>query len=305
VILLLLRGFDFKQMKKETGIFIVIILCLIGAVAYFVYSNKQKDKEMKELVEVMDFEKEQLENEFIDLSVEFDGYMPNLKNDSLVRLLDNEKQKVQQLLEELRITKATNARRISELKKELATVRGVMVHYVQQIDSLSQLNQRLTTENVEVRRRYQAASENVQQLTKEKETLTEVVTRASVAEVSNFGVETLNKKNKKTTRLSQTTTLQFNYTVAKNVVIQPGIKILYLRITRPDGMVLTKDYAHVFPFEDKEIAYSIQKEIEYANETIQDAVYWKVENTLQVGLYRADFFLDGNRIGSFAFEIQK
>ena len=112
-------------MKKETVIFIVIILCLIGAVAYFVSSNKQKDKEMEELVEVMNFEKEQLENEFVDLSVEFGGYESNLRNDSLVKLLDNEKQKVQQLLEELRITKATNARRINELKKELATVRAL------------------------------------------------------------------------------------------------------------------------------------------------------------------------------------
>jgi len=289
--------------KGGTIIFIVIILCLTGAVAYFAYSNKQKDKELEELVEVMNFEKEQLESEYFNLSVEFDGYESNLRNDSLVRLLGNEKQKVQQLLEELRITKATNARRINELKKELATVRGVMVHYVHQIDSLSQLNQRLTTENVEVRRRYQAASENVQQLTKEKQTLTEVVSRASVVEISGFNVEMLNRKNKKTTRLSQTATLQFNYTIAKNVVIQPGLKSLYLRITRPDEMVLTKNPEHVFPFEDKEIAYSIQKEIEYANENIQDAVYWKVEDDLQVGLYRADFFLDGNRIGSFAFEL--
>ena len=292
-------------MKKETGIFIVIILCLIGAVVYFAINNNKKDKEIKGFVEVMDFEKEQLENEFIEFSVEFDGYVPNLKNDSLVRLLDNEKQKVQQLLEELRITKATNARRINELKKELATVRGVMVHYVHQIDSLSQLNQRLTTENVEVRRKYQAASKTVEILEKEKETLTEVVTRASVVEISGFSVEILNKKNKKTTRLSQAAILQFNYTIAKNVVIQPGIKMLYLRITRPDDLVMTKDPAHVFPFEDKEIEYSIRKEIEYANETIEDAIYWKVEEVLHAGLYRADFFLDGNRIGSFAFEIQK
>ena len=291
--------------KKYTIIFIATILCLIGAVAYFAIDNNKKDKDLKELVEVMDFEKEQLENEFIEFSVEFDGYVPNLRNDSLVKLLDNEKQKVQQLLEELRITKATNARRINELKKELATVRGVMVHYVQQIDSLNQLNQRLTTENVEVRQRYQAASRDVQQLTKEKETLTEVVTRASVVEISGFSVEMLNKKNKRTTRLSQTTTLQFNYMLAKNVVIQPGIKTLYLRITRPDDIVMTKNPEYVFPFEDKEIEYSIRKEIEYANETIEDAIYWKVEETLHAGLYRADFFLDGNRIGSFAFEIQK
>ncbi|MDR1585367.1 MAG: hypothetical protein LBS07_04230 [Prevotellaceae bacterium] len=295
-------------MNKKNIIILVavlIILALLAVVLYFARDNKQKDQEMKELVDMMNFEKEQLENEFVDLTNEFGGYVSNLKNDSLIKLLDSEKLKVQQLLEELRITKATNARRISELKKELESVRKVMVHYVHQIDSLNVLNQRLTTENVEVRRKYQAASETVEQLSKEKETLHEVVSRASIMEISNFSVETLNKKDRKTSRLSQIATLQFNFAIAKNVTVQPGKKIVYLRITRPDYVVLTKGTEHVFPFEDKNIAYSAKKEIEYENETVQDAIYWKVEEILPAGLYRADFFLDGNRTGSFAFELKK
>ena len=293
--------------KKNTLIFIAaaVILCLVGVAVHFARDSKQKDREMRELVEMMDFEKEQLENEFFDLTTEFSGYIPNLRNDSLIQLLDREKLKVQQLLEELRITKATNARRISELKKELATVRGVMVHYVHQIDSLNQINERLVTENVEVRRQYRAASENVQQLTKEKETLNEVVSRASVMEIPNFSVETLNRKNRSVSRVSQITLLQFNYTIAKNVTVQAGTKTVYLRITRPDDVVLTKDDSHVFPFENKEIAYSVRKEIEYENESVSDVVYWKVEEILHAGMYRADFFLDGNRIGSFPFELKK
>ena len=295
-------------MKKDKIVYIavvVVVLCLIGIVVCLVITGKQKDQEMKELVEMMDFEKEQLKDEFFDLTTEFDGYIPNLRNDSLVQLLDNEKLKVQQLLEELRITKATNVKRINELKKELATVRGVMIHYVHQIDSLNVLNERLTTENVEVRRKYQTASETVQQLAKEKETLNEVVSRASVMEISNFSVETLNRKNRSVSRLSQIALLQFNYTLAKNVTVLPGTKVLYLRITRPDDVVLTKSENGIFPFEDKNIAYSVKKELEYENETITDAVYWTVEEILQAGMYRVDFFLDGNRIGSFAFEIKK
>ena len=43
--------------------------------------------------------------------------------------------KVQRLLEELRTVKATDAARINELKKELATLRSVMRNYIIQIDS--------------------------------------------------------------------------------------------------------------------------------------------------------------------------
>ncbi len=293
--------------KKNLVIILVaiVIAALIGLVLYFMQSNKQKDQEMQELVEMMNFEKEQLENEYVDLTNEFDGYMPNLKNDSLIKLLDSEKLKVQQLLEELRITKATNARRINELKNELATVRKVMIHYVQQIDSLNVANKRLTSENVEVRQKYRAASETVEILSKEKESLNEVVTRASIMEIGNFNVITLNRRDRKTSRLSQIATLQFNFSIAKNVTASAGKKTLYLRITRPDDVVLSKGTANVFAFEDKNIAYSAKKEVEYENEELQDVIYWKVEEMLPTGMYRADFFLDGSRIGSFAFELKK
>jgi hypothetical protein len=33
-------------------------------------------------------------------------------------------------------------------------------------------------------------------------------------------------------------------------------------------------------------------------------MYWKVEEVLPKGTYRADFFIDGNRVGVFNFEIK-
>jgi hypothetical protein len=295
-------------MKKNNLILIVlsvVVLLLIGTVIFFVQMNKQKDAEMSEVVEMMNFEKEQLEKDYSDLALEYDTYSSTIRNDSLVQLLQNEKMKVQQLLQELRITKATNARRIAELRNELATLRTVMAQYVHQIDSLSAANKVLRVENVEVKRKYEAASETVKQLSKEKENLTEVVTRASMLEISNFSMTPLNSKNRKTGRYSQITTLQFNYTIQKNITCPPGMKTLYLRLTRPDGEVMTKDPDDVFLYENKYIAYSAKKDFEYAGEALSDVIYWKVDEILQVGTYRADFFVDGFRIGSFTFDIKK
>ena len=86
-----------------------------------------------------------LPQEYEDLALQFDGYQQmDIRNDSLQDLLSREQQRVQDLLEELRQTKASNARKIAELKKELATVRTVMQDYVRQIDSLNATNARLT-----------------------------------------------------------------------------------------------------------------------------------------------------------------
>ncbi|MBP7612014.1 MAG: hypothetical protein KA753_02480, partial [Paludibacter sp.] len=264
--------------KNNLTIIIVaaaVIAALTIAVFYFVHKANEKEKEMAEVVQMMNFDKEQVEKEFSDLNSEMDGYTTNIHNDSLVKLLQDQKTKVSQLLDELRVTKSTNAVRIAQLRAELSTVRKVMIQYVNQIDSLNSMNKSLKNENVEVHKKYQAASQTVETLSKEKESLNQVVTRASIMEVTNFSMLPVNSKGKKTGWFSQTASLQFNYTIAKNVTAQPGEKMVYLRITRPDDDVLTKGSGNVFTYENKEIAYSVAKKIEYAGDAINDVMYWK------------------------------
>ena len=83
------------------------------------------------------------------------------------------------------------------------------------------------------------------------------------------------------------------------------MKMLYMRITRPDGEIIQKNIDDVFRFENSEIAYSVSKEFEYASEEISGSLYWVVEEILQTGIYNADFFVSGELIGSFPFEIRK
>ena len=287
-------------------IFIALIAALAAVSIFLVWMNLQQKTEMKEMVEIMEFEKEQLEDEYEELAIQFDGYQSqDIHNDSLVQLLAKEQQRVQDLREELRITKVTNARRIAELKKELATVREVMVSYVHQIDSLDRTNIRLVKENQQVKQQYQEVARQAQQLEQERTQLAEVVSRASMLEISHFEMIPLNKRDRKTTIYNQIQKLQFDYTVARNITNKPGMKTLYMRITRPDGEVMQKSVNDVFKFENSEIAYSVSKEFEYAGEEISGSLYWLVEEILQIGWYNADFFVDGELIGSFPFQIQQ
>lgn len=300
-----------KTTKKDSKrvvliILIVALVVLVGISAFLVWTNQQQKTEIQEIVEMMEFEKEQLQDEYEEFAIQFDGYRnTEIHNDSLVYLLTQEQQRVQDLLEELRITKATNARRIAELKKELATVREVMVSYVQQIDSLDRANKQLVKENKEVRQQYQVVVREAKQLAKERTQLAEVVSRASMLEITDFQMIPLNKRDRKTTIYNQILKLQFNYTIGRNVTNKPGMKMLYMRITRPDGEVMQKNLNDVFKFENKEIAYSLSKEFEYAGEETSGSLYWQVDEILQIGLYNADFFVDGELTGSFPFEIKK
>ena len=298
---------DKTNRKDSKQVILIALIAALGVVSVFlVWMNLQQKTEIKEIVEQMEFEKEQLEDEYEELAIQFDGYQtPDIHNDSLVELLSQEKQRVQDLLEELRITKVTNARRIAELKKELATVRQVMVSYVHQIDSLDRTNKKLVAENQQVKQQYQEVARQAQQLEQERTQLVEVVSRASMLEITHFQMIPLNKRDRKTSIYNQIQKLQFDYTIGRNITNKPGMKKLYMRITRPDGEVMQKNINHVFRFEDSEITYSISKDFEYTGEDTFGSLYWTVEEILQLGIYNADFFVDGELIGSFPFEIRK
>lgn len=291
-------------MKKATRIiFILLLLAALAALAYFYW---QQRTELNELVEQMAIEKSELEEEYEDLAIQFDGYQQmDIRNDSLQDLLVREQQRVQDLLEELRQTKASNARRIAELKKELATVRTVMKDYVRQIDSLNATNARLTVENQQVREENQYVRTRNQELTQANTQLTETVTRASMLEMSACTVSMLNKNDKKTRIAASARKLQFDFSVAKNITCPPGMKTLYARVIDPMGELLSE--SGLFPFESGEIPYTIAQEIEYSGEVFDGTCYCALPADYDVakGFYTIDFFCDGNLIGSFPFQLKK
>ena len=288
-------------------ILIPILIVLLAAVGVLTYLFLQQKQEMTEMVEQMEFEKSELEDEYEDLAMQFDGYRtPDIHNDSLAQLLNKEQQRVRDLLEELRITKATNARRIAELKKELATVRQVMVSYVHQIDSLNQTNQRLTAENRQVKEHYAVVQQQAEELQQQNTHLTEKVTRASMLEITAFKVTPLNRRDRKTSNLNQMQKIQFDFTIGKTITSDRGLKRVYMRVVRPDGELITlPDPAQrMFAFENSEIEYSLAKEFEYGGEAMDETLYWTVGEILYKGTYNADFFIDGALIASFPFELK-
>lgn len=282
---------------------IVIAALIVGLIVFMSKSNKQS-QQIAQTEQFMEEEKQQMVTEMDQIAGEMDGFTLYVHNDSLLREFDLQKQKIKDLQDELKRTKATDAKRIAELKNEIATLRKILAHYVQQIDSLNSLNKRLTTENLEVKQRYQSVSAEAEQLAKEKESLNEVVTRAAVLEAYNLGVQLLDDRERKTERASRTRTLKFNYTIGKNITAEPGMKTVYLRLTRPDEELMTKG-SGTFAYENKQISYSLKKEFEYSGEAFSDVLYWKVDEILQLGTYRMDIFTDGNRIGSKSFRIEK
>lgn len=281
---------------------VVVLVVIIAGGVYYIY---QQQEQMSDMVEQYDLDKEMLEDEFNQLSVRYEGYKFEVGNDSLVSLLSTEQAKVQRLQEELRTVKSTNVRRITELKKELATLRNIMRNYVIQIDSLSKVNTQLQEEKKQVEKKYQQASTTVNKLSKDKEQLAERVSMAAKLDATDISVQPVNNRGKAAKSISKTEQLVINFKVAKNITAPVGEKTIYLRIMKPDDDVLVKSRADIFPYENGEINYSIKRTVEYEGEDLPVTMYWKVEEFLSPGDYRVDIFVDGNRIGRKSFRLDK
>jgi hypothetical protein len=234
-----------KQINKLSLLIVavIVLLLLVAGGGYYIYNQKQQ---MGEMTQAFVLEKETLEDEFNDLSLQYEGYKFSVGNDSLLSLLSTEQGKVQRLLEELRTVKATNASRISQLKKELETLRKVMRNYVIQIDSLHTANQHLTEENKQVTRKYEQVSSSASKLKEEKEKLAERVTLASKLDATDISVTPTNSRGKKMTKIKKMEQFVINFKLAKNITAPVGEKVVYLRIMKPDDDVLVKSRADVF-----------------------------------------------------------
>ena len=293
------------QNKKTILIIsIAIVLLLSGVIIYLISRVRNTEKEMLEMVEMASYEKEQLENEYTDMALEVEGQMLKIDNDSIFKLLEKEQKRVQLLLEELRTVKVTNARRIAELKEELASVRKVTKYYIAQVDSLNRVNEVLKKENIEVREKMSIATKTIDTLMLQKDKLSQTVRIASQLEAKNIVVDLLNDKGRKTKYVRKVDNIRVSFSISKNITASVGNKYIYLRIATPDGQVLVKNDANKFLFEDNEIADSSKKEIAYSGEELQCIIYYKVTETLVEGNYRADLFVDGHLIGTEEFVIE-
>ena len=280
---------------------VVLVLAMAGILVYLLLDNRTLEQEKLEMLELAELDKQEMENDYERLSLQYTEMMSQINNDSIIAQLTQEQMRTQQLLEELKNVKAADAREIARLKKELATVREVLRSYIRQVDSLNQVNQNLMAENDRVKDELKQQNLVNQDLRQEKENLTEKVTIAAQLDATGITMTALNKRQKAAKKMKDCKTIQVGFNIARNVTAANGNRTLYVRIQTPAGQVLK---AGTFLYENRQLEYSMKKVVEYAGEEINVQTYWTVGEFLDAGQYRVSIFADGNMIGTKTFTFE-
>ena len=282
--------------KKIIIPLLAVIIILVGGVAYLFTSLNQQKQANKEMQELADLDKKEMQNEYEQFAKQYSEMKTQINNDSIVAQLTQEQMRTQQLLEELKRVKSSDAREIARLKKELATVRAVLRSYVLQIDSLNRLNQDLTEENTRIKGQYAQATQQIQGLNSEKASLSEKVAIAAQLDATNINMLLKNKRQKTAKKIKDCKTIEVSFSIARNVTAANGVRTFFVRITKPTGEVLNG--GGTFEYENKQLTYSMKRSMEYTGEELQVITYWNVNEFLSAGTYNVSIFADGHAIGS-------
>lgn len=290
-------------MKKKILIpVLVVVAALVAAIAWLVWDNYQQRQDYQAMQELAELDKQEMENEYESFALQYSEMMTKINNDSIIAQLTQEQLRTQQLLAELKQVKAERAedvREIARLKKELAQVRLVLRDYVMQIDSLNRLNENLQAENSSLRGENDEARRTIEGLSNERETLSERVAIAAQLDATAISMTPVKKNGKPAKKMKDCKTITVSFNISRNVTAANGQRTVYVRIMTPVGQALNG--GGTFPYENRNLEYSMKKAIEYTGEETQVTTYWNVSEFLSDGKYTVSIFADGHMIGSRSF----
>jgi hypothetical protein len=195
--------------------------------------------------------------------------------------------------------------------KKLARLQTIAQGYVKQMDSLYTVNQELHAENEKIREDFRNEQTKSQSLVKDKEELTAKVHQAAIFRAYDVTVTALKLKGGKqespTDKASRTDRLNICFTIGENPLVKTGKKSIYLCITRPDKVVVTKTKYDTFTFNGQTLPFSIKEDINYEGKAMNICVKWtKKENdkAAMKGIYNVFVYTEEKEIGSGTFELK-
>jgi len=281
-----------SNMIAITGVLVILLLLLVFM--YFSQNNK-----MVEMERVLTEEKDSLTNELKSMIQAYDTLKTN--NDTLQAGLNRERERIVQLLS----INASNAQLIKRYKSEISTMREIMKSYIVQIDSLNTRNKILVAENTEIKQQMKQVRNANTELSKVKEALTDKVEIASVIQAKDVIAVPLNKKRKETTRISLLDKIRVCFTLRENPIAKAGEKEVFMRLIRPDSLVITTSPDNLFEYKRSKIIYSANRVVDYINQDIEICIYMDNTGDFIVGTYSVELYLEDNIIGRTTFMLPK
>lgn len=310
---------------KSNGVLLLIIIILLAILAYLAFSITKKNKELNTCAN----SNKVLEADMAGINDMMSGYVGNLSHDlksdfqqmlntydalkvkdsTQALQVEEQKSKIQTLINQLNSGKKLSAQQIYTLKKENETLRNIMKGYVKQIDSLNTMNVKLSSDLETKTQELNVTTTERDQYRSQAEESATLVKKGSKLQALGFSSGALRMKINNTTeptnKSKSAVQIKSAFTISANSLAKAGSKRVYLQITSPDGRILQGKENNIVNTDSGSIPYSDKKDIDYNNENIDVTIYYDLKEGEAVkGNYKVKILCEGQVIGSDSFTLK-
>ncbi len=254
------------------------------------YEKEQAVLEKQEMDEKLN----ELEEEYIELSVKYEHLEGSLKQ---------ERVRINRLRQELRVTEPADVHRYEEQIREL---QETLNDYREQVRVMESEKQTLAMEKSQMQADLDQTTSKFGDLERKKDELEEKVEKASYLTISGLTVQGIRERRRgdePTDRARRTDKIQVCFTVNENFVAQPGNRDFYIRIIDPNNRAFRISDDNTFEYEGDEIVYTLRRQVNYRNEQQKVCGVWNQSDRFQQGYYNAVVFTEGREVGFKLFEL--
>lgn len=286
-----------RPQRNNTWIYLGVIAVLLGACIYLFFSRKTTIQQVQAVSGQRDSAvaaHESLNTEYQAAIARLDQL--NTANSQLSNEIKDKDGELQRLRSQLQgimskqhRTEADNAK----ARALIARLNEKVASYEERIAALEGQNKELTAANTT--------------LTEQNTGLQRQVKLGAVLHASNIRMEAINlkhggKKEVGTTKAKRADLIRISFDIDENRITESGTKDIFLRITGPDGRLLSNAVygSGVTTLDDgQQLSYTLVKQVNLEQNTpVKDVqVDWNQDSDYQSGTYTIDLYNEGFRIG--------
>lgn len=267
---------------------VIIILSVILVAISMLYFSIHKQQMLDN--QLLQADRDSIQNDLGRLLTEYDSL--RYQNDSIAANLV----RANEMMEQLKRERRWNYNKIKQYEKEVGTLRTLMKGYIRQIDSLNTINKKVIKENVSLRKEISTANLRADMAEEKAAELDSKIRVGSVIKARDIRLVALNKRSKQVSRIKNANRLRIDLVLSANELASPGNKAIYVRISSPDGYVLTTEAMPTFEFEGEQLSYSAMREVDYQNKDLEVGIFYNSSGFV-AGTYKIQLYCDGHMIG--------
>lgn len=291
--------------RSNTALLALVVLLLISNVV-MLYLLMQKDKDVEstgQQLTQMTSEKDNVTKLLEDMLAQYDTL--NTDNEQLRTEMSAQREQIEDLMEKVKNGNYS----LAKAKKEAETLRKIMKGYVVTIDSLNQVNQALTAENLQTKQQLGEVTGQKQALEQQSADQRAIITRGSVLHTTAHAAGALylrnNGKQVDTERASKAEMIKSCFTVGENKITMPGNKVFYMRIISPDGSVLPSgETDNRFSYNGVQGEFSVKREVNYQNQPLDVCMFYTATDKIATGQYIVEIYEAGALVSKTTFDLK-